>query len=176
MQEKKKVPPRSTPDRDSRYMALAWVHAGFSKDPSTQIGCVIVDENNKIRGTGYNGPPADIDDNSFSWERPEKYDFVKHAEDNALDHSPLDIGRATLYVTGLPCKACILDIVNRGIKRVVYMDRNYDPNSMQAVQADVAKVFEIAARGGVSLEKFKGNIHWLPDWIMQLKSIGIFNL
>ena len=46
MAEKKKVPPRLTPDRDSKYMGLAWMMAGFSKDPSTQIGSMIINSDN----------------------------------------------------------------------------------------------------------------------------------
>jgi dCMP deaminase len=176
MAEKKKVPPRLTPDRDSKYMGLAWMMAGFSKDPSTQIGSMIINSDNRPLGWGYNGPPRAIDDNSFSWERPEKYDYVKHAEDNALCHSHGCLDEATLYVTGLPCKACMLDIVDAGIKRVVYMDKRYDAASMQAQQDDINRVHDIAQKAGVKLEKFKGNIGWIQDWVMHLKGLGIFDL
>ena len=50
-----KAQPRNTPDRDSRYMGLAWIHARFSKDPNTQVGSCIVSNKNQILGTGYNG-------------------------------------------------------------------------------------------------------------------------
>ena len=62
----KKVPPRQVPDRDSKYMGLAWIHASFSKDPYTQVGCVIVASDNVPLGSGYNGPGPDVDDESFS--------------------------------------------------------------------------------------------------------------
>ena len=80
------IPPRETPDRDSRYMGLAWIHAGFSKDPNTQVGAQIVDQYNQPLGSGYNGPPRKIDDSSFSWCRPPKDDpdaFCKYPDNSA---------------------------------------------------------------------------------------------
>ena len=59
--EKEKVKgPRIVPNRDDRYMGLAFFHASFSKDQNTQVGAVIVNSNNEITGTGYNGPPKKI--------------------------------------------------------------------------------------------------------------------
>ncbi len=176
MSEKKKIPPRLTPDRDSKYMGLAWMMAGFSKDPSTQMGSIIVDADNTPLGWGYNGPPSDIPDDSFSWERPEKYAFIKHAEDNAIDHSHGVLVNATLYVTGLPCKACILDIVSKKIKHVIYMERTYDKHSMQSVSEDIKVVHDIAEKAGVTLQAFEGNIGWVFDWVLHLKALGIFDL
>jgi dCMP deaminase len=173
MAEKKRVPPRIVPDRDSKYMAMALIVAGLSKDPSTQIGSLIIDEDNSPLGWGYNGPPAQIDDNAINWDRPDKYDFIIHAEENAIDHSNAWLGNATIYVTGLPCKKCMLRIVSKGIKRVCYLEREYDKNSMQVVSADVARVHEIAKLGGVKLDAFKGNLNWLPDWTIVLRNLGI---
>lgn len=175
MSEKKKVPPRITPSREEKYMGMAWLIAGFSKDPSTQMGSVIVDIDNTPLGWGYNGPPSCIPDDSFSWERPEKYPFIKHAEPNAIDHSHGVLANSTLYVTGLPCKACMLDIVSNGIKRVVYMERDYDKNSMQAVKDDIAIVKDIAEKAGVELERFEGSVAWVYDWVLNLKAMGIFS-
>ena len=131
MTEKKKIPPRQVPDRDSKYMGLAWIHAAFSKDPSTQVGAVIVSDDNFPLGSGYNGPPRKVDDNAFSWDRPSKenpdefskYDIIVHAEVNAIDHSCGGyLEDSTLYVTALPCPACMKEIVRKEIGRVVYMD------------------------------------------------------
>jgi dCMP deaminase len=173
MAEKKKVPPRIVPDRDSKYMGMALAYAGLSKDPSTQMGAVLIDHDNEPLGWGYNGPPACIDDNAMNWDRPEKYDYMLHAEDNAIDHSHSYLGDATLYVTGLPCKRCMLRILSKNIKRVVYLERPYDNKSMQVVSADVDKVHELARAGGVKLEKFAGNLNWLSDWTITLRNLGI---
>lgn len=176
---KNKVKPRKTPDRDSKYMGLAWIHASFSKDPNTQIGSVIIDKHNNILGTGYNGPPSKIKDDSFSWERPEKYLYVKHAEDNAIDHSKATIeefSECTLYVTGLPCKSCMLDIISKNINKVVYMDGLYDKNSSQTNQEDINSTHILAKEAGVELIKFTGDLNWLLEWTSNLKNKGVFNI
>ena len=108
--------PRKTPLIDDRYMALAWIYAGFSKDPNTQVGAQIIGENNYPLGAGYNGPPRKMDDNKIPWHRPSadnpeeycKYDVTTHAERNAIRHTNrLGSGKSligsTLYITALPC-------------------------------------------------------------------------
>lgn len=170
-----KVPPRIVPNRDTKYMGLAWMMAGFSKDPNTQVGALIVDENNSPVGWGYNGPPRKINDESFSWERPLKYDRVVHAESNAIFHSlGKDLRGATIYVTAPPCVRCMLEIVSVGIVRVVYFSlRQSDPNS-SLNNDQLTKTEEVAVAAGVSLEVFDGNICWLRDHIMLMKDRGCF--
>ena len=176
-----KVPPRETPDRDSRYMGLAWVYAGFSKDPHTQVGAVVVNEYNCLLGIGYNGPPRLIDDDSISWDRstdPEevtRYDVVVHAESNAIDHSCGDVTGATIYVTALPCPRCMLEIVRHEIGRVVYFDFQGDSNSSLQNASWRDKSMNIA-KSVVKVEKFKGDVSWIADWNERLRRLGIFEL
>lgn len=183
MTEQSFVPPRQTPDRDSKYMGLAWIHAAFSKDPSTQVGSVVISKDNKPLGSGYNGPPDNIDDNSFSWQRPpvddpeafSKYDTIVHAEANAIDHShgEMLIG-STLYCLAMPCRDCMKEIIRKKIARVVYMDHKSDKNSM--LQKNKDKSIRLASLAGVKLEIFKGNLNWLPDWISKMKALGAFEM
>lgn len=171
-----KVSPRSVPDRDSKYMGVAYTIAGFSKDPSTQIGALVIDEDNEPRGWGYNGPPADIADDDFSWERPEKYDYVRHAEENAIDHSHGKLKGCTLYCTAFPCKRCMLYIVKKKIKRVVYLERPYDAASMQSNNADFLRSMEIARKAKVQVEVFQGDINWLNEWVEKGKVMGLLRI
>lgn len=176
------IRPRITPNRDARYMGLAWVYSAFSKDPNTQCGAVIISKDHKPLGIGFNGPPANIDDNAFNWSRPSKddpegfskYSVVDHAETNAIDHSDKSrLAGSTLYVTGYPCKNCMLDIVRVKIARVVYMDFRSDTGSMlRASQRTVSE--EVAQLGGVTIDLFNDDLQWLPDWIRDLSEKGIF--
>lgn len=177
------IPPRQVPERDFKYMGLAWVHAGFSKDPNTQVGAQIVSSDNEPLGSGYNGPPSLIEDNSFSWDRPQpgdesvnRYDLVKHAEVNAISHSTgFDLKNATLYVTALPCPKCMLDIIDAKIGRVVYYDFQGDKNSSLQNSAWVNKSLDMAKRAGIRLEKFQGSVTWIADWTENLKRLGVFD-
>jgi dCMP deaminase len=95
-----------------------------SKDERTQIGAVIVGEDNEIVSTGYNSfPRGIIDDISERQERPEKYFWFEHAERNAI-YNAARIGVSTkgttMYLTcGIPCADCCRGIINAGIKTIV---------------------------------------------------------
>ncbi len=101
-----------------------------SKDPNTQVGAVIVDNNNHIISTGFNGMPPGYSESKSSWEKPKKYEKVIHAEANAIAHSSQDLRNSKLYVTLFPCKECCKLIVTSGIKEVYYnTDKYYDKES-----------------------------------------------
>jgi len=94
-----------------------------SKDNNTQIGAVIVGEDNEILSTGYNSFPRGLDDNiPERQERPEKYFWFEHGERNAIYNAArvgTPLKNSTMYITsGLPCMDCARAIVNSGIKKV----------------------------------------------------------
>lgn len=177
------ISPREVPDKDSRYMGMAWMGAAFSKDPNTQVGAFLINSQNRPLGWGYNGPPRNIDDNSFNWCRPNpdcptaicKYDLVIHAEENAIDHSCADdLTDATLYVTAHPCDACMLQIVKVGIARVVYTEFQSDSKSiLRGVSRQKAEA--IAGLGKVKIEEFQGDLTWVSDWVSKMQGLGLMD-
>lgn len=103
-----------------RFMELAEHVAEWSKDPSTKVGCVIVDQQNRVVSLGFNGFPRGIKDLPARYQNKEtKYLFVAHAERNALDNAPLSVEGCTLYSPLLPCNECAKSIIQKGIKKVV---------------------------------------------------------
>lgn len=170
---KKKVAPRIVPDRDEFYLGMAFWAASRSKDPRTQCGAFIISADNTPLGWGYNGPPANIRDTDISWGRPEKYDFIDHAEVNAIEYARGDLRGATMYVTAKPCKDCMKDIVRKKISRVVWFPTKHDASSMLA-QVDMEKTDEIARLGNVRLEKYEGNLNWMRDRIQWMEELGVF--
>ena len=109
----------------AKYLDLADAAASFSKDPSTQVGAVIIGKSNEVRSLGYNGAPrgsrADEPEDARGL-RPEKYFWFSHAELNAITNAarvgtPLD--GSTIVVTHFPCMDCARAIVQAGIVRVV---------------------------------------------------------
>jgi dCMP deaminase len=165
----KKAPPRVVPSWDDYYMALTYIIASRSKDPSTQVGSVITDVNNRPLGIGYNGAPQSIPDKEINWKRPDKYIFIEHAEINAMDHATTGIHslqNCTIYVSAFPCPNCMRRIVSKRIKRVVYGKTGVNMNDEEAV----AQTKDLAQKGNVQLEAYKGNMNWLRDrmdWIEQ---------
>lgn len=104
----------------TRFMELAEHVAGWSKDPSTKVGCVIVDKQNRVVSLGFNGFPRGVRDIDLRYaDKETKYLFVAHAERNALDNAPLSVEGCTLYSPLLPCNECAKSIIQKGIKKVV---------------------------------------------------------
>ena len=118
---------------DEYFMSSAVLSSLRSKDPNTQVGCSIVNEDNIILSQGYNGAPNSWSDEYFPWAREgetltTKYPFVVHSEANAITHcvgQGMSLKGSTIYVTLFPCNECAKLIAQAGIKRVVYLSDKY---------------------------------------------------
>lgn len=109
---------------DMRFLRLAREVSAFSKDPSTQVGCVLVDDLQRMIATGYNGFPRGVaDDPKLLMTREQKYERVVHAEVNAILQAGHACRGATLYVWppgGSPtCARCAGVVIQAGIRRCV---------------------------------------------------------
>lgn len=102
----------------SRFMDMARLVASWSKDPSTKVGAVIVDNQNRVVSLGYNGPPRGVEDDP-TISREAKLRRTIHAEKNAILFSRGGSAGSTLYVTHFPCAQCAAMIVQSGIAKVV---------------------------------------------------------
>ena len=116
---------------DEYFMGLAHLSALRSKDPNTQVGAAIVDENHRVVSVGYNGFPTGVSDDEFPWSREgdvltSKYAFVVHAELNAILNSQRSVRGCTIYVSLFPCNECAKAIIQAGISCVVYESDKYD--------------------------------------------------
>lgn len=114
---------------DEYFMGVALLASKRSKDPNTQVGACIVDANNVIVSTGYNGFPIGCSDDEFPWDREgeqTKYPYVVHAELNAiLNASGKSLKDCKVYVALFPCNECAKAIIQSGIKEVVYLSDKY---------------------------------------------------
>jgi dCMP deaminase len=114
---------RKRPSWDEYFMQLAEDVSKRSPDPHTQHGCVLVDTDNRLISTGYNGPVKGLPHGLVPLTRPEKYAWFIHAEDNAVSFARCDLRGATAYVTGPPCSSCMRRLLQVGVCRIVYGDR-----------------------------------------------------
>ena len=122
---------------DEYFMAVAKLSSMRSKDPNTQVGACIVGKDNKILSIGYNGTPNGFKDESFPWDREgspldTKYLYVVHAERNAILNfrgNNKELENAKIYVDLFPCNECAKEIIQSGIKEVIYLsDKYHDTN------------------------------------------------
>ena len=118
---------------DEYFMAIAKLSSMRSKDPHTQVGACIVSDDNRILSIGYNGTPNGFDDKNFPWGRrgnplETKYLYVVHAERNAILNyrgSRKDLENSKIYVDLFPCNECAKEIIQAGIKEVIYLSDKY---------------------------------------------------
>ena len=129
---------------DIRFLKLAKEISTWSKDPSSKIGAVIVNDDRRILATGYNGFPRGVEDTHERLsDREQKYPLIIHAELNALLnalYSGVSAKDATLYVYGLPiCSDCTKSVIQSGIKRVVLPQIENAPEKWRTAWTNVSE-------------------------------------
>lgn len=140
---------------DKWYVGLAQYVATASKDPSTKVGAVVVNPNTKrVISLGYNGFPAGCDDSEHLYlDRDKKYARIIHAEQNALLWPEESVRGHTLYLWPLPpCNRCALEIIQKGIKRVVCPLLKGEQHARWGGSFELSK--ELFEEAGVTLARF----------------------
>jgi dCMP deaminase len=108
---------------EETYFRSVYDYASRSNDPRTRIGAVLVDwESKDPISHGYNGFPRGFKDFEYRWQRPLKYEYVLHAEENSIINAARK-GASTLgailLTNGIPCVGCAKRICNAGIKEII---------------------------------------------------------
>lgn len=141
---------------DRRYVGLAQHVAGWSKDPSTKVGAVLVRPNNSVASTGFNGfPPGHDDSPELYADRGYKYQHVVHAEINALNFLGSPATGFTLYTSFPCCPDCVERTGKAGVGRIVYprLDVSGRDASWAAEWRErLEKAQEVAKRYGIEVE------------------------
>ena len=118
---------------DRYFLGLCLLNASMSKDPSTQVGSLLVGPDREIRSAGFNGFPRGILDSQERLnDRDTKLKLVVHAEMNAILNAArmgTSCRGCTLYLaatdsTGLvwggpPCTRCTVEIIQSGVIEIV---------------------------------------------------------
>lgn len=132
-------------DWDLRFLQLAEHVACWSKDPSTQVGAVIVRPNRTVLSLGYNGLPRGVaDDLDLLADRNYKLARTVHAEMNAILSSPQRPAGCALYVWPMPpCSHCAAAIIQSGITDV------YAPHPGERWEASCRAGLDMLEEAGV---------------------------
>lgn len=143
---------------DEYFMGVSLLSCLRSKDPSTQVGACIVNDENRIMSVGYNGLPKGCSDDEYPWERQAaersatKYPYVCHAELNAiLNAGGNSLRGCKIYVALFPCNECAKAIIQSGIREVIYISDKY----AQSEETLASK--KMLASAGVQLTQFYSN-------------------
>lgn len=109
------------PSWNSLHFTSAILWAQRSRDPSSQVGCAIVSEDNVPLSYGYNGPPRGVhvaEHDLATMDRETKLMYFEHGERNAIYNAirtGTSVKGATLYIVGTPCCDCCRAIIQSGI-------------------------------------------------------------
>ncbi|UCF65276.1 MAG: dCMP deaminase family protein [bacterium] len=132
---------------DEYFMGIALFTSLRSKDPSSKVGAVIVNQKNRIIGTGYNGFIAGVEESHFSWNRDgewlhTKYPYVVHAEANAiLNSTSSNMEGCRIYTTLYPCNECAKKIAQKEITEVIYLSEKHREQEFHVASV---KIFEVS--------------------------------
>lgn len=159
--------------QDREGLEIAYGYALDSPDPSTQNGAFIVNANGLQVGS-CNKFPNGVIATPERLERPLKYNYIEHAERNAIfasTRSGIALLGATMYVPWFACADCGRAIIQAGIRRVVGHKQMFDATpdhwkesiahaDAMLLEAGVETVL-IDAKLGVSPIRFNGEL-WNP--------------
>jgi len=125
---------------DEYFMFQAILASYRSKDPSTKVGAVFVDQNQHQISMGYNGFVAGIDESKLPWGKDpgvglehQKYGYVVHAEANAILHAQGNLSGSKLYVTHFPCNECAKLVASKKITEVIYHSDKHNQLEMNRI-------------------------------------------
>ena len=105
-----------------KFLPDAQAAQGRSKDRSTKVGAVALDDNYVLKGSGYNGFPRGVDDEvEARHQLPLKYDWTVHAEMNVVAQAarPVLEGTTVILTSLHPCPTCSGLLIQSGVKRIL---------------------------------------------------------
>jgi dCMP deaminase len=149
------------PGWDDYFMSLAYVAAAKSKDPSTRVGAVIVNQRNRVISTGYNGFPAGSDDEAIlSQGREVKLAHTIHAELNAIAGAAIE-GVSTndckMYIFFTPCMPCAIVIHQAGIREII-IDKKWQDKIPDDWLASTEESIEFFKKSDIDVKVWDGKL------------------
>lgn len=126
-------------------------HAALKSKDSTKVGAALVGPDNAVLLCAFNGPPRGVHDHIDRFERPKKYLYASHAEQNIVAFAARK-GIATagcmLYVTHHPCASCARSIIQAGIALVIWRENGFSAQSPYAAELSAAAEMFAEAKVG----------------------------
>jgi dCMP deaminase len=115
------------------YHARAEAIASQSHDIHTQVAAVLINKTTlAVMAEGYNGFVRGGPDSKLPTSRPEKYNYIIHAETNLLCNavrSGVKTDDSIVYCTLSPCTHCLRMLWQAGINEFYFKDKYKDFDS-----------------------------------------------
>jgi len=143
------------------FMRHVYLASSKSKDPSTQIGAVLV-RDKSIFSEGYNGLCRGVDDNvAERLARPEKYFWFEHGERNAIYNAArkgISTLGSTMFTNGIPCADCARAVIQAGVETVCVHSEWDESQSSGKWNESCGKSLVMLKEAGVKIETFTGKL------------------
>lgn len=138
-----------------RHFQRAKTVASWSKDDSTKVGCVSVVEGKYQIMDGYNGLPDYLNDDDITyWQRPQKYEYVDHAEANMVDKLHkfnINLHSYDLYMLWFPCPNCMSRLIASNCKNIFCNLKDHKLNKSEEYKDKFKISFTKAVKAGVKV-------------------------
>lgn len=138
-----------------RGMAAAVEASKYSDDPDTQTGCAIFESATdwNYLTSGSNRLPRGIEKTQERITRPEKYNWIEHAERTAIyGQRAHDLSDGIMFLNWYPCADCARAIVAVGLSELVYIIK---PERMSDPRYGFEASTKILQAGGVKLTPYE---------------------
>lgn len=144
----------------AKFIPVVQAIASMAKPPGKQVGALILGPDMEVRSTGYNGMPRRvIDTPGPRFEKPERWFWMAHAEENAIAQAAragVSTRGCTMVVTTLfPCCTCARMIIQSGITTVLSLQI---PEALQN-----PRWVEEAARSKIMFEEADVTVYHLEN-------------
>ena len=132
-------------------MSLAEAVSQRSHDEETKVGAVLIkNDTGMVVATGHNGFARGAPDHLLPRTRPEKYEYMIHAEDNLIAHcakSGISVDNCSLVITLSPCQICLRLMWQAGITQVIcrdlYRDHKIDMKDIKIEQEETEEGYHV---------------------------------
>ena len=135
---------------DEYFIELAQTVATRGTCDRAYVGCVLVNADNRIVSTGYNGSVAGNPhcDEIGHTMRDGHCIATIHAEMNALLYCAkegISVKEARAYVTHFPCLNCTKALIQAGISKIIYKNAyRIDPYALELLEKNNIEHIEMA--------------------------------
>lgn len=114
----------------SKYMRIAETVSELSHDEETKVGAILVsNKTGNILMEGYNGFIRGANDAILPRTRPDKYQYIVHAEENLLascTRHRVSLENCTVFCTLSPCIKCCRLLWQTGVTNVIIKEKYRD--------------------------------------------------
>jgi len=156
-------------DWDTYFLEIAVAVSWKSKDPRCPVGAVVVNSDDVVVSTGFNGfPRGDFDRDELLANQEEKLNWICHAEANAIFNAAragIPLVGCQIYATKFPCLACCQAIIQAGITRIcTHDDKYWNDDPLDKADAQLGLEAHDRKRTLLRVACLRVDAPFHPDW------------